>query len=178
VQVLFNQTITRLASTNGHVCGIFVYEPDEPNEGASEFIVPLPELKMLKPVKGLDLLTIEYDADTKRGNLHVLGGASVAFNAIDGKFPDLSRVIPSKATTGQAAQFNTAYIAAFTAAAKALNPKKDFFEKVKIWHNGDDCATVTLTDERYLGLLMPLNQRLCGAADGFVPSPRFSQVIA
>jgi DNA polymerase III sliding clamp (beta) subunit (PCNA family) len=176
VHVIATKTHTRLESTNGHYCGIFVHEvTDGDNEvdGLVDFIVPLDEVKMLKPSKNLDVLTIEYDAATKTGALNVLAGMSVRFNAIDGKFPDLERVTPKTATSGAAAQFQVEYFAQFAKVAKLLKPKK--LQDVKIWHNGDAVALITLSDEpRYLGLLMPLNSRVAGESSGLVASSRFN----
>jgi DNA polymerase III sliding clamp (beta) subunit (PCNA family) len=178
VHVIATKTHTRLESTNGHYCGIFVHEVTEGDnevDGLVDFIVPLDEVKMLKPSssKSLDVLTIEYDAATKTGTLNVLAGMSVRFNAIDGKFPDLERVTPKTATSGLAAQFQIEYFAQFAKVAKLLKPKK--LQEVKIWHNGNDVALITLSDEpRYLGLLMPLNSRVVGESGGLTASPRFN----
>lgn len=178
VHVIATKTHTRLESTNGHYCGIFVYEVTEGDnevDGLIDFIVPLDEVKMLKPssAKSLDVLAIDYDAATKTGTLNVLAGMSVRFNAIDGKFPDLERVTPKTATSGAAAQYQVEYFAQFAKVAKLLAPKK--MQDVKIWHNGNDVALVTLSDEpRYLGLLMPLRSSVVGESSGLVPSPRFN----
>ena len=175
VHVIATKTHSRLESTNGHYCGIFVFETDENEvDGLVDFIVPINEIKMLKPssAKSLDVLTIEYDAATKTGALNVLAGMSVRFNAIDGKFPDLERVTPKTATSGAAAQFQIEYFAQFAKVAKLLSNKK--MQDVKIWHNGDAVALVTLNDERYIGLLMPLNSRVMGESSGLVASSRFN----
>jgi DNA polymerase III sliding clamp (beta) subunit (PCNA family) len=178
VHVIATKTHTRLESTNSHYCGIFVHEVTEGDnevDGLVDFIVPLDEIKMLKPssAKSLDVLTIEYDAATKTGALNVLAGMSVRFTAIDAKFPDLERVLPKTATTGVAAQYQVEYFAQFVKVAKLLTPKKQ--QDVKIWHNGDAVALVTLSDEpRYLGLLMPLNSRVAGESGGLVASSRFN----
>ena len=174
VHVIATKTHSRLESTNGHYCGIFVYETDDNEvDGLVDFIVPLDEVKMLKPSKSLDVLTIEYDATTKTGTLNVLAGISVRFTAIDGKFPDLERVMPKTATSGVAAQYQVEYFGQFAKVAKLLTPKKQ--QDVKIWHNGDAVALVTLSDEsRYIGLLMPLNSRAVGDGSGYTASPRFN----
>ena len=175
VHVIATKTHSRLESTNGHICGIFVFETDENEvEGLVDFIVPLDEIKMLKPssAKSLDVLTIEYDAATKTGTLNVLAGMSVRFTAIDGKFPDLERVIPKTSTSGVSSQYQVEYFGQFAKVAKLLSNKKT--QDVKIWHNGDDVALVTLSDERYIGLLMPLRANATGPSNGLVPSSRFN----
>ena len=177
VHVIATKTHSRLESTNGHYCGIFVHEvTDGDNEvnGLVDFIVPLDEIKMLKPssAKSLDVLTIEYDAATKTGALNVLAGMSVRFTAIDGKFPDLERVLPKTATSGVSSQYQVEYFGQFAKVAKLLSNKKT--QDVKIWHNGDDVALVTLSDERYIGLLMPLRANATGPSNGLVPSSRFN----
>lgn len=178
VHVIATKTHSRLESTNGHYCGIFVHEvTDGDNEvdGLVDFIVPLDEIKMLKPssAKSLDVLTIEYDAATKTGTLNVLAGMSVRFTAIDGKFPDLERVMPKTATSGVSSQYQVEYFGQFAKVAKLLSNKK--MQDVKIWHNGDAVALITLSDEpRYLGLLMPLRANATGPSNGLVPSSRFN----
>lgn len=177
VHVIATKTHSRLESTNGHICGIFVTEvTDGDNEvdGLVDFIVPLDEIKMLKPssAKSLDVLTIEYDAATKTGALNVLAGMSVRFTAIDGKFPDLERVMPKTATSGVSSQYQVEYFGQFAKVAKLLSNKKT--QDVKVWHNGDDVALVTLSDERYIGLLMPLRANATGPSNGLVPSSRFN----
>jgi DNA polymerase III sliding clamp (beta) subunit (PCNA family) len=177
VHVIATKTHTRLESTTGHYCGIFVYEVTEGDnevDGLIDFIVPLDEVKMLKPssAKSLDVLTIEYDATTKTGTLNVLAGMSVRFNAIDAKFPDLERVLPKTATSGVSSQYQVEYFGQFAKVAKMLTPKKK--QDVKIWQNGDAVALVTIEDDRYLGLLMPLNSRVVGESSGLTASSRFN----
>jgi DNA polymerase-3 subunit beta len=141
---------TRIVGTNGHVMGIY-NNIDQENEldGRVSFILPDFALALLKPAKNkLDQLVIETDG--ARGTLTVVGGASVNFTAIDGKYPDYSRVMPDK-VTGEAAQFNPDYVADFKKAYKLLNAKT-----FHIHHNGHGGAVVDFGLTNFLGVMMPL----------------------
>jgi DNA polymerase-3 subunit beta len=79
-----------------------------------------------------------------------VGGASVNFTAVDGKYPDYVRVIPDK-VTGETAQFNPDYVADFKKAYKLLNAKT-----FHIHHNGHGGAVVDFGLANFLGVMMPL----------------------
>ena len=137
---------TRLVGTNGHVMGIYD-NIDQENEldGRVSFILPESALALLKPAKNkLDQVVIE------NGTLTVVGGASVNFTAVDGKYPDYARVIPDK-VTGETAQFNPDYVADFKKAYKLLNAKT-----FHIHHNGHGGAVVDFGLANFLGVMMPL----------------------
>ena len=137
---------TRLVGTNGHVMGIYD-NIDQENEldGRVSFILPESAFVLLKPAKNkLDQVVIE------NGTLTVVGGASVNFTAVDGKYPDYSRVIPEK-VTGETAQFNPDYVADFKKAYKLLNAKT-----FHIHHNGHGGAVVDFGLANFLGVMMPL----------------------
>lgn len=149
--------VTRLVATNGHVMGIYdnVSRADNAeNEldarASVSFIVPYSALALLKPAKNkLDQLVIET-ADGINGTLTVIGGASVNFTAVDGRFPDYIRVIPDK-VTGETAQFNPDYIGDFKKAYKLLGAKT-----FHIHHNGNSGAIVDFAMDNFLGIMMPL----------------------
>lgn len=148
VLVEASASVTRLVATNGHVMGIYdnTEQENELDDRASvSFIIPAAALALLKPAKNkLDQLVIE------NGTLTVVGGASVNFTAVDGKFPDYIRVIPDK-VTGETAQFNPDYIADFKKTYKLLNAKT-----FHIHHNGNSGAIVDFATDNFLGIMMPL----------------------
>jgi len=137
---------TRLVGTNGHVMGIYDNtEQENELDGRVSFIVPAAALALLKPAKNkLDQLVIENNT------LTVVGGASVNFTAVEGKYPDYIRVIPEK-VTGETAQFNPDYVADFKKAHKLLNAKT-----FHIHHNGLGGAVVDFGLANFLGVMMPL----------------------
>jgi DNA polymerase-3 subunit beta len=153
-------TETRLLASNGHMIGAYRILRDEPliTSGHVEVIVPLPLLKLKK--KGVVTIRI--------GDLPLVGtqsrpvyveqvGVTVSGQSIDGRFPDWRRVIPAKEATGEVAQFNLDYIAAFGRAYKQLHPKAAY-SRVNIAHNGERALAVVgfEGDENFWGGLMPM----------------------
>lgn len=147
VLIEYSPTITRIVATNGHVMG--VYNDMQENEGSGSFIIPRSALDLLKPANKLDQVCITREG-TGSGSISVIGGASVNFTPVDGKFPDYVRVIPDK-VTGEVAQFNPDYIADFKKAYKLLGAKT-----FHIHHNGHGGAIVDFARDDFLGILMPM----------------------
>ena len=151
VRVEANATQTILAATNGTCVGMYrVVDVENEVDDKVSFLLPLDVIKMLKPAKnGLDAAVIETN-DGATGTISVVGGATVAWAAVDGKFPDIARVIP-QTCSGEVAQFDPALIAKFAAANKCLGSRAN----LKIWHNGGSAAPITLNDTKFFGVLMP-----------------------
>jgi hypothetical protein len=151
VRVEANADQTILTATNGTCVGMYrVVEAENEVDDKVSFLLPLDVIKMLKPAKNrLDAAVIETD-DGAKGTISVIGGATVSWSAVDGKFPDIARVIPQQCS-GEVAQFNPALVAKFAAANKCLGSKAN----LKIWHNGGSAAPITLNDTKFFGVLMP-----------------------
>jgi len=147
VLIEYSPTITRIVATNGHVMG--VYNDTQENEGFGSFIIPRSALDLLKPANKLDQVCITREG-TGSGSISVIGGASVNFTPVDGKFPDYVRVIPDK-VTGEVAQFNPDYIADFKKVYKLLGAKT-----FHIHHNGHGGAVMDFDLANFLGVMMPL----------------------
>jgi hypothetical protein len=150
VRVEADQNRTILTATDGHCLGIHRTLRAENECDKVTILLPFDVIKMLKPAKNkLDAAVIETD-DGLKGTISVIGGMTVGWTAVDGKFPDIPRVIPQKCS-GEVAQINPAVLAKFAAANK-------LFGKTwapKIWHNGTSCAAVTLQEPDFFGCLMP-----------------------
>jgi DNA polymerase-3 subunit beta len=82
------------------------------------------------------------------------GGATTVGRTIAGRYPDYRRVIPGKAS-GVLAQFDPRYLATLAKAHSALHGSKAA-PYVGIGHNGLSGALLTLGDENFVGVLMPL----------------------
>jgi DNA polymerase-3 subunit beta len=151
VRVEANADQTILTATNGTCVGMYrVVEAENEVDDKVSFLLPLDVIKMLKPAKNrLDAAVIETDNGVT-GTISVIGGATVSWSAVDGKFPDIARVIP-QTCSGEVAQFDPALVAKFAAANKCLGSKNN----LKIWHNGMSAAPVTLNDTKFFGVLMP-----------------------
>ena len=85
-------------------------------------------------------------------------GVSTSFKALDGRFPDCDRIIPSPVNLGDAkpSNFQTAYLEAFTDAAKILTGKDI---TLNVFPRGESSAIVDIGHDEFLGILMPLRHQ-------------------
>jgi len=155
---------TRLAATDGHVLGIHRSEQENEDITYAEFILPLDVIKLLKPAsKNIDSVIIDTDGLT--GTITAVTGATINFSAIDGKFPDIQRVIPHR-VSGEIAQFRPALLERFAKAAKLLGSKNQL---IHVAHNGNGAALVHLdVSASFVGVVMPFRSF---ADDGESKSP-------
>jgi len=150
VRIEADQNRTILTATDGHCLGIHRTLRAENECDKVTILLPFDVIKMLKPAKNkLDAAVIETD-DGLKGTISVVGGMTIGWSAVDGKFPDIPRVIPQKCS-GEPAQINPAVLAKFAAANKRFGKTW----APKIWHNGTSCAAVTLQEPDFFGCLMP-----------------------
>lgn len=160
-------TESRLVATNGYYLGCFRVESEQPDVDAplTNIIIPNDLLKPIKPT-GLVEITIgelETKKDAKGEEVPVLSarpvtltyaGVSMSGKTLNGIFPDWRRVIPSK-VSGEAAQFDPAYIGQLAKVAAALyGYGKNKY--VGIGFNGNDAALLDFGDENFVGVLVPL----------------------
>ena len=98
------------------------------------------------------------------------GGASMSGAAVDGTYPEYSRILPRGIPTGEVAQFNPQYVSDAYTAVKELAGKctKSF---PTLQHNGLAAATVAY--ERFLAVIMPLR-----ATMGHEPDARLFAPVA
>lgn len=138
----------RIAGTDGH--RLFGHRFSDEEFPVSKSIIPSELFSGIRwgkaeffriEIEGLEV-RIEVAPDTRKFG-HV----------IDGTFPDVSKVIPAKAS-GKLAQFDPEYVADFGKVAKFLgNPGGRIF----IHHNGKDGALVRFEGGgEAFGILMPL----------------------
>jgi DNA polymerase III sliding clamp (beta) subunit (PCNA family) len=152
VCVDFQPTKTVYIAANGVVLGRYIEAVE--NEHVFSVIVPADVVKQLKPKPGTakwGVLTFNPETNTAR-IVNPGAGQDFGFTPLDGKFPDVSKAIPSS-TTGEVAQFNTELLALFAQANKLLGAKTP--GKIKIDHNGAAGALVHLSREEFTGVIMP-----------------------
>lgn len=123
----------RIASTDGHRAFI---GGSHDNEIAENVIVKVSK----SPTKRYDYAII--DTKSKIATYHdeagVMVGAGIC-EEIDGRFPDVDRVIPKQTTPTEEIGFNAGYLVDIEKAAKLFNPK---FCGVKFELNGNINAAV------------------------------------
>jgi DNA polymerase III subunit beta len=143
----------RIVASNGHAA--YLGQPevgqDNPLTESMSVIVPNDALAMLaKHVnRNLSVCTLETGDSPRLG----YAGTWIGFTPIDGKFPDVDRVIP-KDYSGEAANFNTDYLIACWKAMKILLDRKDCYAPL-IRHNGDRAGLVNLDHDAF-AVVMPM----------------------
>ena len=139
-----------MAATNGHM--LLIIKSDS-IKSDGEYIIDNDTLKMIvtahKGIKGgnrvevVDSMTI-----TGKGKIHI--------TPVDGKFPDINRVIPQE-TSGEIANFNYEYLLACQKANEEFLDRKNVY--IKMQHNGQSGAKFESEDEdgnKLVGVVMPV----------------------
>lgn len=123
----------RVAATDGHRAMI---ASKHENKIKSNVIVSISK----SPTKNYSYAVIDTMAKivTYHNNFDVLVGAGIC-SEVDGKFPDIDRVIPKQAAPAEQIGFNAKYLADVEKLAKLFNPK---FEAVLFELNGNTSAAV------------------------------------
>ena len=127
---------------------------------AGEWIIPSAVCAQFKLAKGRfvaadsDLATLEHLGE--RNLKLTYSGQSLAFEAIDGTFPDWRSIVPRKCD-GKTAQFDVNLLARFPKAAKIMGDSG----KLTLAHNGNGPALVRWDGEaaNMFGVIMPF----CGS---------------
>lgn len=171
--VQHNGQETRLIATDGHRlhAGIVKHKGGELLPEIVQAIIPDALVKtMLKAKAGKHVpkeivITIEGD----NINADLFDNTSASAKAIDGRFPDYSRVIPGKAS-GEAAQFNPAYLADAEAGAQAWVGMKNI--KPTFNHNGTSSGFLAI--DGFVAVIMPRR----GNSGMSAPDPAFRQEMA
>jgi DNA polymerase-3 subunit beta len=135
-----------MVATNGHM---MLGARHATVADACTCIIPMALIKSIK----LDRKTGDLAAFSFDGKDIVIryAGSTYGSGAVDGSFPDWRAVVPREPASGDAAQFNPDYLAAFAAAARIMGSKEP-----KVAHNGLDPALVTWHSDDTFGVLMPL----------------------
>lgn len=138
-------------ATNGHVLGVY-HEPwrDGETPCSAEFIIPGDVVKAIKPRKRLDQAVLERVGE--QWKFSALDGADLQFTPIDGKYPDVRRVIPTK-PSGELAHFNYDYLADFNRVGRDGWGMK---YSVSVFPNGLSAALVKNGCADFVGAIMPL----------------------
>lgn len=163
---------TRLVAADGVMLGCFRVESEQPDVDAPLTNIIIPN-DLLKPIKAKGMVEIligplETKKDAKGEEVPVSSArpvtltyadVSMSSKTLDGIFPDWRRAIPSK-VSGEAAQFDPAYVGLLAKVAAALYGKSKY---VGIGFNGDDAALLDFGDENFVGVLMPLRPNVVTA---------------
>ena len=139
-----------LAATNGHM--LLIIKSDS-IKSDGEYIIDNDTLKMIvtshKGIKGDNRVEVIDSMTTT-------GGSKISINPVDGKFPDVNRVIPQE-TSGEIAQFNAEYLLACQKANEEFLARTNVY--IKLQHNWLSGAKFESEDEdgnKLIGVVMPV----------------------
>jgi DNA polymerase-3 subunit beta len=148
VLVQATATTTRIVATDGSVVGVFDREQKNENIVFEEIIIPTDVIDTLKPDNKLPVRVLIANGWLA---LKQYDDRELTFKSIDGRFPDIGRVIPSQ-VSGEPCQFHGSYLARIEKAQKLIDKKQTAY----IWHNGKDAALFSLQGaHRFIGVQMP-----------------------
>ena len=139
-----------LAATNGHMA-LIIKSDGIKSDG--EYIIDNATLKMIvtshKGIKGDNRVEV-VDSMT------VTGGSKISITPVDGKFPEINRVIPQE-PSGEVAHFNYEYLLACQKANEYFLDSKQVC--IKLQHNGQAGAKFESDDwlnNKLIGVVMPV----------------------
>ena len=138
-----------LAATNGHMALII---KSESIKSDGEYIIGNDTLKMIinlyKVIKGDNPIEVKDGMTTGIGKLSI--------TPVDGKFPDVNRVIPQDPSE-EVAHFNAEYLLACQKANEEFLDRKNVY--IKLQHNGQAGAKFESEDDagnKLIGVVMPV----------------------
>ena len=139
-----------IAATNGHMA-LMVKSESIKSDG--EYIIDNDTLKMLltthKGIKGDTRIEVV-------DSVAITGKSKISITPVDGKFPDINRVIPQE-PSGEIAHFNYEYLLACQKANGEFLDHK--YPWIKLQHNGDKGAKFESEDDagnKLIGVVMPV----------------------
>lgn len=145
-----------IVATDGHRLFAATHPMDETVEPGS-VIVPYEDVK--RALTGYKAETIEFTPGSNwvpvnaQQLVQTATLGSVSFQTIEGNYPNWRLVVPAK-ISGEAAQFNPAYVGDLAKASKALGVKD---AQAHVYHNGMSAALVTFGGrEDCYAILMPM----------------------
>jgi DNA polymerase-3 subunit beta len=159
---------TRLCATDGHTLAVHRSDAKGENEGSWTGILPLDAVNTLLKMKAThkslkdEPITLTIEAAGEAGE-HIRAdwlGQSLIFRAVDGKFPDYRRVIPST-LDGQPAWINPDYLTRIVEAAKDIGIGAGFQ-----FGFGGNSSSLAYIGQDMLAVVMPMRQDLTTDAIG------------
>jgi DNA polymerase-3 subunit beta len=157
---------SKLIATNGHMLGVLrVLTPSNVTE-SQQVIIPLSAIAALPKPKGkysVNVTTLTIEPKAENGTQFATFSndeTSSRFLLIDGTYPGWKRIVRIRTISGEVAQFDTAYLAMFSAVAKELGISSAD-NKVCVSHNGEGPALIRIIGlENFFGVLMALHNKV------------------
>ena len=152
VLVEFTHDKTTYVATDGHVLGVVSIPVTGGPSQPQAYIIPRDVIEKLKYGTVNEAQLSVYE-DGRKGRI-VHPNFEVGFSFIDGRDLDWRRIIPEK-TSGETAQFDVDLLVKLMKCNKALGT--NYPGHIKLDHNGSSAARVSLVDDRFVGVVMPIH---------------------
>jgi DNA polymerase III sliding clamp (beta) subunit (PCNA family) len=149
---------TYIEATNGHMLGRLLID-ETPIANPCSVIMPLDSVKTLAATGKKGRETVCFTVDGVKISAINPQGETMIFQAIEGKFPDCDRVVPTLTSDSglEPSTYNPEYIAAFYDCANDLRGCKANGITVQIKQRGNDSGIVNIDSEPlFVGIIMPM----------------------
>ena len=151
---------TYIESTNGHMLGRLLID-ETPVANPCSVILPLDSVKTLSATGKKGKETVCFTVDGVKISAINPQGETMIFQAVEGKFPDCDRVVPTLTSDSglEPSTYNPEYIQAFADCANDLRGHKSTGISVQIKQRGNDSGIVNIdSDSLFVGIIMPIRE--------------------
>ena len=151
---------TYIESTNGHMLGRLLID-ETPVANPCSVILPLDSVKTLSATGKKGKETVCFTVDGVKISAINPQGETMIFQAVEGKFPDCDRVVPTVTSDSglEPSTYNPEYIQAFYDCANDLRGHKSTGITVQIKQRGNDSGIVNIdSDSLFVGVIMPIRE--------------------
>jgi len=148
---------TYIESTNGHMLGRLLIN-ETPCATPASVVVPSDAVKTLAATGKKGNETLHFTVDGVKITVISPDGSSLTVQAVEGRYPDVDRVIPldGNSTTTAPSTYNPEYVLAFHECAKDLGGISDG-SGAFIKQRGTDSGIVSIGAEPlFVGIIMPM----------------------
>lgn len=151
---------TYIEATNGHMLGRLLID-ETPVANPCSVILPLESIKTLAATGKKGSETVCFTVEGVKISAINPQGETMIFQAVEGKFPDCDRVVPTVTSDSviEPSTYNPEYIQAFYDCAKDLGSSCNGIT-VQIKQRGNDGGIVNIDSEPlFVGIIMPMRER-------------------
>ena len=151
---------TYIEATNGHMLGRLLID-ETPVANPCSVILPLDSVKTLSATGKKGKETVCFTVDGVKISAINPQGETMIFQAVEGKFPDCDRVVPTVTSDSglEPSTYNPEYILAFADCANDLRGHKSTGISVQIKQRGNDSGIVNIDSEPlFVGIIMPMRE--------------------
>lgn len=151
---------TYIEATNGHMLGRLLID-ETPIANPCSVILPLESVKSLAATGKKGKENLCFTVDGVKITVITSMSETMIFQALEGKFPDCDRVIPTLTSEKGLEQstYNPEYIQAFADCANDLRGYKTSNITVQIKQRGNDSGIVNIDSEPlFVGIIMPMRE--------------------